>query len=116
DTLCVAMAPARAGGIARIKASLFSGEYKAARSQLRGLVAEGLQRPNDATLVDQADRARDRRDQWRSLGGATRPTSADVDALRPPFDRLVRDLELLGKLLRRDDFLDMPISSLAALL
>jgi len=115
DALCVGMAPARAGGIARIKASLFSGEYKTARSQLRSLVTDGRRRPNDATLVEEADRARDRRDQWRSLGGATTPTSADVDALRPPFDRLVRDLELLGKILRRD-LLDMPISSLVALL
>lgn len=116
DTLCVAMAPARAGGIARIKASLFSGDYKTARSQLRGLVGRGLQRPNDATLGEEADRARDRRAQWRSLGGVTTPTSADVDGLRPPFDRLVRDLELLEKILRRDDLLDMPIQSLVALL
>jgi hypothetical protein len=47
DSLCAAMAPARAGGFARIRASLFSGDYKAARSELRGSWPTG--QPNGRT-------------------------------------------------------------------
>ena len=114
--LCTAMEPARAAGFTRVRAALFSGAYKTARAELRGLIGAGAERPNDATLLADSTKAADVRERWKSAGAATPPAGADVQALRPPYERLVRDLEGLGTTLRRDDLLTTPTASLAALL
>ncbi len=70
--LAAALAPAAEGGFARIRASLFSGSYKAARSELRGLLTQGAAR-SDADLHRDCLTVEALKDRWSELGGSGTP-------------------------------------------
>lgn len=101
EPLIVQLAPAHAGGFARIKASLLSGEYKQARATLRAAMREP--KTADADLLAHAQTALAQQERWRELGGAGRPSvPTDLDALESYYAELIRELGRLGELIRQD--------------
>jgi very-short-patch-repair endonuclease len=98
DTISARMAPARAGWFQRIKAALFSPEYREARSALRALCSGGL--PSDRALGSQVEEARQQIGRWEELGGNGSPRSpANLSALVESYERLEVELRQLGDVL-----------------
>jgi very-short-patch-repair endonuclease len=101
DGLCGQMAPASAGGFARMKASLFSAEYKSARRELRALVA----RPDklgDDVLVARAGAASDQMKEWREAGGDGMPRLPGHQDLQQLWEELRGRIAAVGELVRSD--------------
>jgi very-short-patch-repair endonuclease/DNA polymerase III delta prime subunit len=99
EALIGQLAPAEAGGFARMKASLLSGEYKQARATLRALMREA--RTGDAQLLAHAQAAFAERTRWRELGGRSRPQApAELEQLGTYYTELTRELAQLGELTR----------------
>lgn len=81
--LCAQLAPAAEGGFSRIKASVFSGEYKTARAQLQTLLAESVVL-KDLDLLRCAEQAGGLADRWKkagALGSPSVPTARNLEAL-----------------------------------
>jgi very-short-patch-repair endonuclease/DNA polymerase III delta prime subunit len=92
------LAPAEAGGFARMRASLFSRDYKQARATLRGTMRKG--RSADSELLGQAEAALAQRKAWRDLGGSGLPSApANLDQLFSSYEELSRQLDRLGQLI-----------------
>src|SRR5207245_530633 len=68
EAACVAFSPAGQGGFARLKAATISGEYKAARSELRSAWARDS-KARDRDLYELAQAARANVLDWRQLHG-----------------------------------------------
>jgi len=66
------LAPAADGGAKRMRASLFSPKYRAARAQLRSFLVDGQQR-SDHELQMGCDAILAQKVSWRSLGGEQLP-------------------------------------------
>jgi very-short-patch-repair endonuclease len=72
EQLRIDLAPA-ASGVKRVRASLFSPKYRAARAQLRSLLVDGVRR-SDHELRADCDAILAQKARWRSLGGEQLPT------------------------------------------
>lgn len=79
EHLCAQLAPAANGGLARMKASLFSADYKMAREQVRTLKVEQA-KASDDELLGACESAREQLARWRELGGAGIPSAPDDPA------------------------------------
>jgi very-short-patch-repair endonuclease len=115
ETLISLLAPAERGGLARMKASLFSGEYKQARTTLRASMRDT--KTADSELLAIAQSALANRQKWSELGGADTPNSPhDLDALDALFADLIRELGRLGDRIGRDGLDDHSRDDLSRLL
>jgi very-short-patch-repair endonuclease len=113
--LIMRLAPADDGGLTRVRASLFSGDYKAARTTLRSTLR--VPKQSDRKLLDLARKALAERELWVSLGGGGQPSApADLAELEASFDELVRDLTRLGDLLERPELENLTRAELEDLL
>jgi very-short-patch-repair endonuclease len=100
DGLCHRMAPAEEGPFTRVRVSIFSSDYKAARKELRQLVR--LEKaPGDGDLVAMAKVACVQREKWEALGaeGTPRPPSNEkLDELFAEFEARLAEVEQLTSL------------------
>lgn len=115
EQLCHRLAPAGEGGFSRLKASLISGDYKAARTELRSLlVQEG--KASDSELLRSAEAALDQLRRWRELGGQALPTApADPAPLWSPYQELLGELEQLASVTHAEDLTTRVVDEVASL-
>lgn len=116
EAICERFNAASRGGIARLKAGLFSSDYKACRDELSALRTREA-KLSDHELYEQTESARDDVREWRKLGGAGVP-QAPVDAgdLEAPYKQLLAQLERLEHWLGRELLAQMPTGELRTLL
>jgi very-short-patch-repair endonuclease/transcription elongation GreA/GreB family factor len=99
ESLLAAMTPATRGLPRRLMASLFSGPYRAARSELRQHT--NAVRQSDADLHRNAAEALALRSAWHERS-PNRPTvPGDLSAVRESSDRLVQGLQVLERFVGR---------------
>jgi very-short-patch-repair endonuclease len=92
DHLCVALDPARRGGISRLWASVTSRAYRGARRSLQSLAA-GAAHMNDSDLLKHCEQAREQLSAWNSMGAAGSPRLPhDFEGLHSSFVELIEDL------------------------
>jgi very-short-patch-repair endonuclease len=116
EQLCERLAPAGDGGFSRMRASLLSGEYKAARNELRPLVVQ-TGKVSDGELLRRAAAAHVQLRRWRELGGQTFPAAPqDPAALRAPYEELLQGLEQLASTTCLDNLTSGVFEDVAALL
>ncbi|MFL5963285.1 MAG: AAA domain-containing protein [Gaiellaceae bacterium] len=115
DPLIAQLAPAAAGGFARMRASLLSAEYKQARNALRAHMAEP--KTADAQLLAHAQEARAHRSRWSELGGYGVPEApAELARLTASYGELTSELAKLSELTRADALSNRSISEVRELL
>lgn len=89
EQLCIQLAPATDGRFSRLKASIFSAEYKAAREYVRAFRPDQSKCP-DQSLLEECEAAREQMQRWQELGGTgLLSTPDDPAALRPPYEHLL---------------------------
>ena len=116
DGLWMAMAPAAAGGLSRLKASLFSGEYRSARTELRDL-SSSSERPPDRELLYRAEASREQLRRLLELGAESPPAvPPNLGALQGACDQLLAELDQLQEVVKDTDLGNRPIEELEALL
>ncbi len=94
------LGPMRAGGVGRAVAGVFSGEFRAARRQLRGLAKQ--EQPDDGDLFRAASAAADQVDRWTSLSPTGAPTVFEgLETAKRAHEALGADLTDLAALLGR---------------
>jgi len=109
------LAPAQAGGFARMKAALLSGEYKQARNTLRSLMSDA--KAPDAQLLALAQTALQQLERWQELGGTDHPAAPDqLEALEQQHAELTSTIQRLGDLIGEDGLQDRSRSELRGLL
>jgi very-short-patch-repair endonuclease len=105
DSLLADLAPAEAGGFARLKASLTSADYKQARASLRTCFRS---KTNDAELARIARRAVDECRRYREVGGSITPTPPpDLDQLSTLYDELTTELARVREITESGDLQDL---------
>jgi very-short-patch-repair endonuclease len=116
EPLCQLLAPASKGGFSRLRASLLSGDYKAARTELRGLCHQE-QKISDDELLRRTAAALDQLNRWRELGGQALPAfPRDLAPLRAPYEQLLQELGELESRIQVDDLCDHTVEDITALL
>jgi very-short-patch-repair endonuclease len=116
EAICERFAAASGGGLARMKAGLFSGDYKACREELRGLRTTDS-KLGDHELYEITESARDDVREWRQLGGAGVPRAPlAVRGLAAPWKHLLEELERLEHWTGRGGLAEMPVGELRAFL
>jgi very-short-patch-repair endonuclease/DNA polymerase III delta prime subunit len=109
------LAPAEAGALDRLKASLFSADYKQARAAMRELVT--ARKTSDAELVGCARDASVQLLSWREMGGVGLPTVPDdLGDLVALHTQLADKLAQLGEVTRLDGFGTLETTELSTLL
>jgi very-short-patch-repair endonuclease len=108
--------PAGAGAVARVKASLFSSDYKSARETLRSHV-RGQTKHADGDLLAGCRRALEQRERWRALGGTSAPDAPpNATELWEPYQHLVEQLQQIAVWAAEDAVTDLPVADVEALL
>jgi very-short-patch-repair endonuclease/DNA polymerase III delta prime subunit len=116
EVSCERFAAASRGGLSRMKAGLFSGDYKACRDELRA-ARTGDGKLSDHELYGRTESARDDVRSWRQLGGTDLPRApVAVAELEGPYKQLLEQLERLEGWIGRTGLTQMPISDVQALL
>lgn len=112
--LASALSPAGEGGFTRMRASLFSSSYKAARTELRGLLVQGADR-SDADLRRDCATIEALRARWSAIGGTGRPNApAKLEKLLQLVSELGEQLGDIEKATGRQGLATMESDQLAA--
>jgi very-short-patch-repair endonuclease len=116
EQLCAELEPAVEGGFSRLKASLFSSGYKAARDSVRQLrLDEGKARDSDLAAACEA--ARDQLGSWRQFAGSGVPAAPeDVTMLRMPYAHLLEQIERVEGWTAIDELTSLPLTEFERLL
>ncbi len=108
------MHAAEEGTFTRLRASMFSGEYKAARQALQELLNPG-QQLGDPQLVNTAKSACAELEAWQALGGVAAPTVPTNDGLAGLFGELKSQLVTIEQLTRLENLSELPADELEEL-
>lgn len=115
EQFCTQLAPAADGGFSRLKASLFSAEYKAARESVRALRLD-QSKCADQALLEDCEAAREQLRRWQELGGAGLPsTPDDPAALHPPYQHLLEQVQQVEGWTKLDALAARPTNELEQL-
>jgi very-short-patch-repair endonuclease len=116
DELCMRLVPAVDGGITRLKASLLSVEYRAARGKVRALRLE-KPKASDLDLLEDCKAAREQQERWQGLGGTASPSAPDdLATLGPPFAHLLERISQVQTWTNIDGLVTRPVDELEQLL
>lgn len=115
DDLCQRMAAAEAGAVARLRSSLFSSDYKAARRELRQLLA-GERQAHDAELLAAAKDACVERELWQVLDGQEIPKAPVNLGLDDLWTELQERIAIVEAATNLSGLADMPLAELETLL
>jgi very-short-patch-repair endonuclease len=113
--LCQRMGPAEKGTFTRLRASMFSSDYKAARQELRQLTS-GEKPPRDVELIDAARTACAQLATWEAHGAQGPPRPPSNEKLDDLFTQLAERLAELERLTSLGGLSDLPIDALKTLL
>jgi len=111
DELCTRMAPAASGGFARMKASLASADYKAARGELQRHVC-GQRKLSDARLLAGAKQAAGQIARWAELGGTGQPSLPGAQDLGEIYARVRSETEQVEQRAALPGLASLPIEDL----
>jgi very-short-patch-repair endonuclease len=109
--LSARMAPAQRGGFSRLKASLTSSDYKAARAELQQQLNEG-RKLGDCDLLARAEAAAAQQRRWRELGGRGEPSAPSAENLDELYAQLRGQFERVEALTAQSDLANVPLGDL----
>jgi hypothetical protein len=115
DDLCRRMSPAEVGAVTRLRVSLFSSDYKAARRELRQLVTSETT-PHDPALLAAAKAACSQRESWQALKGQGHPEPPSNSGLDDLWSEVHARLAAVETRTGLSDLVDLPLPRLEALL
>lgn len=111
EQLCAQMTPASAGGLTRMKASLGSGGYRAARKALRQHLS-GNANLGDRDLLLAASEAAQQKLRWRQLSSTGDPSVPDQGDVQQMAATLQAQVEQVAAITHRSDLAELEVEEL----